>query len=56
MMYCSYGNANRIAPKPEYKDIMVNSARSLISRFSPVVGCINPIIANRMIMLLLLII
>lgn len=41
MMYCSYGNANRIAPKPEYKDIMVNSARSLISRFSPVVGCIK---------------
>ena len=41
MMYCSYGNANRVAPKPEYKDIMVNSARSLISRFSPVVGCIK---------------
>ena len=41
MMYCSYGNANRIVPKPEYKDIMVNSARSLISRFSPVVGCIK---------------
>ena len=56
MMYCSYGNANRIAPKPEYKDIMVNSARSLISRFSPVVAALNPIIANRMIMLLSLII
>lgn len=41
MMYCSYGNANRIAPQPKYKDIMVNSARSLISRFSPVVGCIK---------------
>ena len=41
MMYCSYGNANRLAPQPEYKDIMVNSARSLISRFSPVVGCIK---------------
>lgn len=41
MMYCSYGNANRIAPQSGYKDIMVNSARSLISRFSPVVGCIK---------------
>ena len=41
MMYCSYGNANRIAPKSGYKDIMVNSARSLITRFSPVVGCIK---------------
>ena len=41
MMYCSYGNANRIAPQPEYKDIIVNSARSLITRFSPVVGCIK---------------
>lgn len=41
MMYCSYGNANRIAPQSGYKDIMVNSARSLITRFSPVVGCIK---------------
>lgn len=41
MMYCSYGNANRIVPQSGYKDIMVNSARSLISRFSPVVGCIK---------------
>lgn len=41
MMYCSYGNANRIAPRPEYKDILVNSARSLITRFSPIVGCIK---------------
>lgn len=41
MMYCSYGNANRIAPKPEYKDILVNSAKSLITRFNPKVGCIK---------------
>lgn len=41
MMYCSYGNANRIAPQPGYKDIIVNSARSLITRFNPVVGCIK---------------
>ncbi|MCC8145435.1 MAG: glycoside hydrolase family 88 protein [Bacteroidales bacterium] len=34
MMYCSYGNAERLAPKPEYKDILIESARSLSSRFS----------------------
>jgi unsaturated chondroitin disaccharide hydrolase len=41
MMYCSFGNANRIAPKPEYKDILLNSARSLSTRFNPTVGCIK---------------
>ena len=41
MMYCSYGNANRIVPQSGYKDIIVNSARSLITRFSPMVGCIK---------------
>lgn len=41
MMYCSFGNALRIAPQPEYADILVNSARSLVSRFNPAVGCIR---------------
>lgn len=41
MMYCSFGNALRIAPQPEYRDILVNSARSLVSRFNPAVGCIR---------------
>lgn len=41
MMYCSYGNANRIAPRPEYKEILLNSAKSLITRFNPNVGCIK---------------
>lgn len=34
MMYCSYGNAERLAPKSEYKDILIQSAESLSSRFS----------------------
>ncbi len=34
MMYCSYGNANRLAPKPEYRDILIQSSKSLSSRFS----------------------
>ncbi|MEO5983955.1 MAG: glycoside hydrolase family 88 protein [Ferruginibacter sp.] len=41
MMYCSYGNLNRLAPDSRYKDILVNSARSLATRFNPVVGCIR---------------
>jgi unsaturated chondroitin disaccharide hydrolase len=41
MMYCSFGNADRIAPKPGYNDILVNSAKSLATRFNPTVGCIK---------------
>ncbi len=33
MMYCSYGNAYRLAPKPGYKEILIESAESLSSRF-----------------------
>jgi hypothetical protein len=41
MMYTSFGNANKIAPKPEYKQILINSAKSLSTRFNPKVGCIK---------------
>ncbi|MCW3089913.1 MAG: glycosyl hydrolase family 88 [Ferruginibacter sp.] len=41
MMFCSFGNANRLAPGTEYKNILVNSARSLASRFDEKVGCIR---------------
>ncbi len=41
MMYCSFGNANRIVPNPEYDSILINSARSLSSRFNSTVGCIR---------------
>lgn len=41
MMYCSFGNAKDIAPKPEYKDILIQSAKSLSTRFNPTVGCIK---------------
>jgi hypothetical protein len=41
MMYCSYGNALRILQQPAYKDILLQSARSLSTRFSPTVGCIR---------------
>jgi uncharacterized protein YyaL (SSP411 family) len=40
-MYCSFGNANIISPSAVYKEILLNSARSLATRFSPAVGCIK---------------
>lgn len=41
MMYCSFRNAERIVSKPEYKDILIASAKSLATRFNPKVGCIK---------------
>lgn len=41
MMYCSYGNAERLAPKPEYKKILTESAGSLATRFSEKTGVIK---------------
>jgi unsaturated chondroitin disaccharide hydrolase len=41
MMFCSFGNADRIASKPEYKNILLASAKSLSKRFNSKVGCIK---------------
>ena len=41
MMYTSFGQANQVAPKPAYKQILINSAKSLSTRFNPTVGCIK---------------
>jgi unsaturated chondroitin disaccharide hydrolase len=41
MMYCSYGNAYRITKKEAYKDILLQSAKSLSTRFNPVTGTIK---------------
>jgi len=41
MMYCSFGNAQRIKADIEYKDILLTSARSLCTRFNSKVGCIK---------------
>jgi chondroitin AC lyase len=41
MMYCSYGNAYRLTHNPTYKDILIQSAESLSSRFSVKTGCIK---------------
>jgi rhamnogalacturonyl hydrolase YesR len=40
-IFCSFGNANRLAPSKEYKDVIVQAAQTLSLRFNPVVGCIK---------------
>lgn len=41
MIYTSFGNANRLQPNDAYKQILINSAKSLSTRFNPKVGCIK---------------
>lgn len=41
MMYCSFGNANKLKPGKFYEKILLNSAQSLASRFNPLIGCIK---------------
>ncbi len=41
MMYNSYGNAYRITQDSTLIPVLVQSAKSLISRYSPTVGCIK---------------
>lgn len=41
MMYCSYGNAYRLTGNEHYKQILVQAAKSLSSRFSPASGSIR---------------
>jgi len=47
MMYCSYGNGYRLTEDPNYKAILLQSAKSLITRFNPAVGCIRSWDHNR---------
>jgi uncharacterized protein YyaL (SSP411 family) len=41
MLYCSFGNGYRLTNDPAYKDIMLQGARSLSSRFNEKTGCIK---------------
>jgi len=41
MLYCSYGNAYRITGDTAYKQVLLNAAHSLSTRFNPTVGCIK---------------
>lgn len=41
MMYCSFGNAIKIESNQKYNEILLNSAKSLVSRYSPIVKSIR---------------
>ena len=41
MLYCSYGNGYRLTKKDNYKQVMITGAKSLSTRFNPVIGCIQ---------------
>lgn len=41
LMYCSFGNAYRLTGNDDYKDVLVESARSLCTRFNEKIGCIE---------------
>ena len=41
MMFCSFGNSNRLMPSKKYEEILMNSARSLSTRFNATAGVIR---------------
>lgn len=41
MMLCSFGNGFKLMNKPEYKEIILESAKSLAARFNEKTGCIQ---------------
>lgn len=40
-MYCSYGNAYRLTGKQYYKDVLLTSAKTLMTRYNENVGCVR---------------
>ncbi len=41
MIFCSFGNGFRLTGDPAYRDVVLQAAQSLASRFNPAVGCIR---------------
>ena len=41
MLYCSYGNGYRLTKDNSYRNVMITGARSLSTRFNPIIGCIK---------------
>jgi uncharacterized protein YyaL (SSP411 family) len=39
MMYCSFGNGHRLTNDASYRDVVIQSAKTLATRFNPNVGC-----------------
>lgn len=46
-MYCSFGNGYRLTGDAAYRDILLQSAATLITRYKPAVGCIRSWDHNR---------
>lgn len=40
-IYCSFGHAIKFSDYPGFKDILIQSAKTLSTRFNPTVGCIR---------------
>ncbi|HTI07618.1 MAG TPA: alginate lyase family protein [Puia sp.] len=40
-IYCSVGNGYRLTKDPHYKEVIIQSARTLSTRFNPRIGCIR---------------
>lgn len=46
-MYCSFGNGYRLTGNADYRNILLQSAATLITRYKPAVGCIRSWDHNR---------
>jgi unsaturated chondroitin disaccharide hydrolase len=40
-IYCSFGNGYRLTKEPDYREIIIQSAKTLSKRFNPQTGCIR---------------
>ena len=46
-IFCSFGNGYRLTENPEYRSAILTAAKTLSTRFNPVVGCIQSWGENR---------
>jgi hypothetical protein len=46
-IYCSFGSGYKLTHDAAYKDIIIQSAKTLCTRFNPIVGCIRSWDSNR---------
>jgi unsaturated chondroitin disaccharide hydrolase len=41
MLYCSFGNGLRLTGNESYNEILLTGAKSLVTRYRPIIGCIQ---------------
>ena len=46
-IYCSFGNGYRLTKNAAYRDVIIQSAKTLSTRFNPLIGCIRSWDTNR---------